>query len=201
MYQNILAQAVEPTSPNRTPPIAASGFPAGQIPTAPSVNRKLARDRPSLVGKCLAIAARQLPSCWAETRLWSAAACCRFSASQLAGRQDLPIRPTETRASSLQESGSKLPHSKAPAAPLIRGAELSHRPPGRGLAPQFAPHVQPKLRHTLSLWEEGVERLSNRCIRIARTRISRSQTAMTTTVYARVWNGCGRGVHGPFGRM
>jgi hypothetical protein len=46
-----------------------------------------------------------------------------------------------------------------------------------------------------------VERLSNEGIRIATTRISRSQTSTTTTVYARVSNRCGRGAHSPFGRI
>jgi len=44
--------------------------------------------------------------------LWSAAACCRFCPGQLAGRD---LGPERSGASKLaqEESGSKLPHSKA----------------------------------------------------------------------------------------
>jgi hypothetical protein len=84
--------------------------------------------------------ARIHPVCRAEARLWSAAACCRFPPGQLAGRQGLPILSTAARASSLKESGSKLPHSRAPAAPFIRLAELSHRlPRGEGYRFDYAP--------------------------------------------------------------
>ena len=64
--------------------------------------------------------ARAHPACRAEARLWSAAACCRFPPGQLAGRQRLPTPSTAARASSLKESGSKLPHSRAPAVHFIR---------------------------------------------------------------------------------
>jgi hypothetical protein len=47
--------------------------------------------------------------------LWSAAACCRFLPGQLAGRAP-DVVALRTRASSLSQSGSKLPHSKAPSA-------------------------------------------------------------------------------------
>ena len=73
----------------------------------------------------IARSARVHPACRAKAWLWSAAACCRFSPGQLAGRQDSPIQFTAARASSLKESGSKLPHSKAPATPFIHLAELS----------------------------------------------------------------------------
>jgi hypothetical protein len=73
----------------------------------------------------IARSARVHPACQAEAWLWSAAACCRFSPGQLAGRQDSPIQFTAARASSLKESGSLLPHSRAPATPFIHLAELS----------------------------------------------------------------------------
>jgi len=54
----------------------------------------------------------------------SAAAFCRFSAGQVAGRRELAILSCAARASSLKESGSKLPHSRAPAAQFPRVAEV-----------------------------------------------------------------------------
>jgi len=52
-----------------------------------------------------------------KAALWSAAACCRFRSGQLAGRtQERGTRGVEARASSREESGSKLPHSRAPVA-------------------------------------------------------------------------------------
>jgi len=58
-------------------------------------------------------------SCGSDV-LWSAAACCRFHSGQLAGRaQERGTRNGEARASSPDQSGSKLPHSRAPAAHLI----------------------------------------------------------------------------------
>jgi hypothetical protein len=51
---------------------------------------------------------------WREV-LWSAAACCRFLPRQLAGRA-ADVVAVRTRAISLGQSGSKLPHSKAPSA-------------------------------------------------------------------------------------
>jgi len=52
-----------------------------------------------------------------KATLWSAAACCRFRSGQLAGRaQEGGTRGGEARASSREESGSKLPHSRAPVA-------------------------------------------------------------------------------------
>jgi hypothetical protein len=51
VYQNILAQPAEPTSPNRTPSIAASGLPAWRISKVPLVTRQLDCDKSS-VGYC-----------------------------------------------------------------------------------------------------------------------------------------------------
>jgi len=54
----------------------------------------------------------------APQALWSAAACCRFRAGQLAGRAlERVTLNGEARAGSLEKSGSKLPHSIA--IPLI----------------------------------------------------------------------------------
>jgi hypothetical protein len=76
-------------------------------------------------------------------QLWSAAACCRFVAGQLAGRNLAP-NPSHCeearasvyralsgpRASSRAESGSKLPHSKAPQRSSRRPARAA-RPPSK----------------------------------------------------------------------
>src|SRR6516165_8011819 len=49
--------------------------------------------------------------------LWSAVACYRFRSDQLAGRRAATAAwETRPRASSRDQSGSKLPHSRAPAA-------------------------------------------------------------------------------------
>jgi hypothetical protein len=54
-----------------------------------------------------------------KAALWSAAACCRFRSGKLAGRaQERGIRGGEARASSREEGGSKLPHSRGPVAAL-----------------------------------------------------------------------------------
>ena len=59
---------------------------------------------------------KRLPTEAAEkAALWSAAACCRFRSCQLAGRtQECGTRGGEARASSREESGSKLPDFRAP---------------------------------------------------------------------------------------
>ena len=100
-------------------------------------------------------------------RFWSAAACCRFRSGQLAGRALVAPTPrrgvsaTSLRASSQQKSGSKLPHSRAPAVPasaiipapiLLLGASSSVAIPGDESSPQGASDMT-------SHWLQGTRRL------------------------------------------
>ena len=115
-----------------------------------------------------------LPTPLLACRLWSAAACCRFSVGQLAGRQGLQILFTAARASSLKESDSP------PRRAALQSACGAIHPPGRvitqtpnGETAEFSHRRE--LRHPRLLPTSGLIRSSKTSSSALRANLSKRQ--------------------------